>query len=83
MDAWRDKVSGELCERKGFRRGHHIDHIGSLQLLHSSHVRERDKALLRARGVWNGFFWARFCGGPDGDGHLFWECTFPPLVFNS
>ena len=22
----------------------------------------------------------RFCGSPDGDGHLFWECTFPPLV---
>ena len=22
----------------------------------------------------------RFCGAPDSDGHLFWECTFPPLV---
>ena len=22
----------------------------------------------------------RFCGAPDGDGHLFWECTFRPLV---
>ena len=22
----------------------------------------------------------RFCGAPDGDGHLFWKCTFPPLV---
>ena len=22
----------------------------------------------------------RFCGAPDGGGHLFWECTFPPLV---
>ena len=22
----------------------------------------------------------RFCGGPDGDGHLFWECSYPPLV---
>ena len=22
----------------------------------------------------------RFCGAPDGDGHLFLECTFPPLV---
>ena len=21
----------------------------------------------------------RFCGKRDGDGHLFWECTFPPL----
>ena len=21
-----------------------------------------------------------FCGGADGDGHLFWECPYPPLV---
>ena len=26
------------------------------------------------------FFLVVFCGAPDGDGHLFWECTFPPLV---
>ena len=69
-----------------------MDICGSLQLLNSSHVRERDKALLRAimvGGVWNGFLLGhlrgqpvpcRFCGGPDHDGHLFWECTFPPLV---
>ena len=40
-------------------------------------------------GVWNGFLLGRvkeqpvpcrFCGAPDNDGHLFWECTFPPLV---
>ena len=53
---------------------------------------ERDKALLRAilvGGVWNGLLLSRvrgqavpcrFCGAPDHDGHLFWECTFPPLV---
>ena len=64
----------------------------SLQLLNSSHVRERDKALLRnimVGGVWNCILLSRvrghpvpcrFCGAPDGDGHLFWECTFPPLV---
>ena len=58
----------------------------------SSHVRETDKALLRSvlvGGVWNGFLFCkvkgqqvpcRFCGGDDGDGHLFWDCTFPPLV---
>ena len=58
----------------------------------SSHLRERDKALLRSimvEGVWNGLLlgWVRsqvipcrFCVAPDGDGHLFWECTFPPLV---
>ena len=69
-----------------------LDVRGSLQLLNSSHVRERDKALLRSimvGGVWNGFLLrrvrghdvpCRFCGALDGDGHLFWECTFPPLV---
>ena len=40
-------------------------------------------------GVWNGFLLGyvrgqtvpcRFCGAPDHDGHLFWECPFPPLV---
>ena len=48
--------------------------------------------LLRAiscGGVWNGFLLGeakkedvpcRFCGKRDGDGHLFWECSFlPPL----
>ena len=41
--------------------------------------------------VWNGFLLGkakkakkedvpcRFCGKRDGDGHLFWECTFHPL----
>ena len=40
-------------------------------------------------GVWNGLLLGRvrsrvipcrFCGAPDSDGHLLWECTFPPLV---
>ena len=22
----------------------------------------------------------RFCGAPDNDGHLFWDCTFPSFV---
>ena len=77
---------------KGFRGGPLLYIHGSLQLLDSSHVRERDEALLRSimvGGVWNGFLLGRvrsqvvpcrFCGAPDGDGHLFWECTFPPLV---
>ena len=63
-----------------------------MQLLNSSHVRDRDEGLLRSilvGCVWNGFLLTRvkrqpvpcrFCGSPDGDGHLFWECTFPPLV---
>ena len=69
-----------------------LDVHGSLQLLNSSHARERDEALLRSvmvGGVWNGFLLGRvrgqpvpcrFCGAPDNDGHLFWDCTFPPLV---
>ena len=92
LDAWRNKVAADLCRRKGFRGGPLFDIHGSLQLLNSSHVRERDKALLRAimvGGVWNGFLLSRvrgqavpcrFCGPPYHDGHLFWECSFPPLV---
>ena len=92
LDAWRNKVAADLCGRKGFRGGP-LQHVhGSLQLLNSSHVRERDEALLRSimvGGVWNGFLLGRverqpvpcrFCGAPDNDGHFFWECTFPPLV---
>ena len=68
------------------------DFSGTLQLLNSSQVRERDKALLRSimvGGVWNGFLLSkvkgqrvpcRFCGGDYGEDHLFWDCTFPPLV---
>ena len=92
LDAWRNKVAVDLCARRGFRGGPLLDIPGSHQLLNSSHVRERDKALLRSimvGGVWNGFLLGkvrgeavpcRFCGGADGDGHLFWDCSYPPLV---
>ena len=92
LDAWRNKVAADLGGREGFRGGPLLDIHGSLQLLDSSHVRKRDKALLRTimvGGVWNGFLLGRvrgqtvpcrFCGAPDNDGHLFWDCTFPPLV---
>ena len=56
--AWRNKVSADLCSGEGFRGGSLLDFHGSLQLLNSSHVGERDKALLRrvmVGGVWNGF----------------------------
>ena len=41
-----------------------------------------------AGGVWNGFLLGvhgeevtcRFCGEADNDGHLFRECSYPPLV---
>ena len=62
LDAWRNTVAVDLCGRKGFRGGPLLDIHGSLQLLDSSHVRERDKALLRAimvGGVWNGFLLSR------------------------
>ena len=90
--AWQHKVATDLCKRKGFRGGFGFDIYGSHQLLVSSHLRERDKMLLRAilsGGVWNGFLLGkvkkedvpcRFCGAPDNDGHLFWDCTFPPFV---
>ena len=58
LDAWRNKVAADLCGREGFRGGLLLDVHGSLQLLDSSHVRERDKALLRSvmvGAVWNGF----------------------------
>ena len=92
LDAWRNKVAADLCGRKGFRGGPLLDIHGSLQLLNSSHVRERDKALLRnvmVGGVWNGMLLGRvrgqavpcrFCGAPDSDGHLFWECPFPLFI---
>ena len=80
LDAWRNKVAADLCGRKGFRGGPLLDVHGSLQHLHYSQVRERDKALLRSimvGGVWNGFFLnrvrglpvpCRFCDSPDSDG---------------
>ena len=53
------KVAADLCGREGFRGGALLDVLGSLQLLNSSHVQERHKALLRwvmVGGVWNVFF---------------------------
>ena len=43
---WIGKVSADLCIRKGFRGGPWLDLDGTLQLLNSGHVLERDKALL-------------------------------------
>ena len=88
LDAWRNKVAADLCGLQGFRGGPLLDVHGSLQLLDSSHVRERDKALLRSikvGGVWNGLLLGRvpgqavpcrFCGAPDNDGHLFLGLPF-------
>ena len=85
--AWRTKVAGDLSSRAGFRDGRYLDFRGSLKLLSSPHLRGGDKGLLReilSGGVWNGFLLSfvkgeivpcRFCGSPDNDGHLFWECV--------
>ena len=85
LDAWRCCIFAKLSERKAFWELNMLIFKGSLQLLTSSHLRERDKMLLRAilcGGVWNGFLLGktkkehvpcRFCGQRDGDGHLFWE----------
>ena len=62
LDAWRNEVAVDLCGREGFRGGPLLDIHGSLQLLNSSYVRERDKALLRSvmvGGVWNGVLLGR------------------------
>ena len=63
---------------------------GSLQLLNSSHVRERDKALVASWLVVSGTFFSLgrlersllIVGSVVllSDGHLFEECAFPPLV---
>ena len=73
LDAWRNKVTADLCGRKGFRGGPLLVIHRSLQLFNSSHVRERDTA--RGQVVP-----CQFCGAPDSGGHLFWDCPFPPLV---
>ena len=87
LDAWRNKVAADLCGREGFRGGPLLDIHSSLQLLNNSHVRERDKGLLRSvmvGGVWNGFLLGRvrgqavpcrFCGAPMMV-FFFWDCTF-------
>ena len=92
LDPWRNKVSADLCSRKGFGSGPLLDIHVSLQLLDSSHVRKRDKALLRSvmvGGVWNGFLLGRvrgqpvpcrFCCAPDGDGHFSGNVPFLSLL---
>ena len=48
LDAWRFHVFSGISERKGFWSGEYADFQGSLHLLTSSHLRERDNMLLRA-----------------------------------
>ena len=81
LEARHFHVFSELSERKGIWRVEFAGLKGSLQLLNSTHLRDRDKMLLRATlcgRVWNGFLLGkakkedipcRFCGKSDGDGH--------------
>ena len=46
LHVWRDTFAADLCALEGFRGGPLLDITGTLQLLDSFHVRERDKALL-------------------------------------
>ena len=90
LSARRDSNSADLCRRKGFRGGPLLDFRGSMQLLDSSHVRDRDKALLRAilsGVVWNGFLLGkvrrenvlcRFCGGSGWRWSLVLGVFLPP-----
>ena len=78
-------LHSRLAEREGFRGAQFLDIRGSLQLLISSHLRERDKHVVRIHAlwrIWNGFLVGKargddvkchFSGSPNGDGHLFWN----------
>ena len=55
LSALRCKVSADLCAWSGFLGGPVLDIRASRQLLFSSHVRERDKALVFGMA----FFWGR------------------------
>ena len=66
LDALRNKVAADVCGREGFRGGPLLDIHGSLQLLNSSHVRERDKALLRNDGWWCLEWFASWSGARSG-----------------
>ena len=61
----------------------------SLTLAMFGRERRRCSGVFWLEKVWNRFLLStvkgrpvpcRFCGELDGDGHLFWGCTFPPLV---
>ena len=51
LDAWRDKVTADLCGRTGFRGGPLLDFHGSMQLLDSYHVRVVSGMVFSLRGL--------------------------------
>ena len=93
LEGWRSKVSNDFCARKGFRGGGRWGVFrwmltvpcNSLTLaMFGREIRLRSGVSLLAVLEWFSSSRQpvprRFCGAPDGDGHIFWECPFPPLV---
>ena len=85
LDAWRNKVAADLCDRKGFRGGPLQDIHGSLQLLNSSHVFGVSwLGVFGMASCWVGSRVSLFLVGSVVlrmvTVTFFWECTFPPLV---
>ena len=74
-DAWRSKVCFDLGRRQGFRGGPMLDIAGSLQLLHASHVTERDQALLKSIMVEGRLEWISplSCQGRNRSMPLLWR----------
>ena len=91
LEGWRGKVSADLCIRKGFRGGPWLDLDGTLQLLHSDHVWERQRRCsemcwwvvsgmvfcLRRLGTLRSMPVLRWYGWRWA---LFWDSTCPPFV---
>ena len=96
LDAWRNKVAADLCVRVFVVGLCLMSMAPCSSLILHIVVREIRLCFaaswfevfgmvffldgFEARLFHVGFVPCRFCGAPDGDGHLFWECTFPPLV---
>ena len=79
FEAWQLKVGAQLADRKGIRGAQFLDTHGYLQLLTSSHLREREK-VAKVYSLWESVeeeVKCRFCVGKDGDGLLFWVALFP------
>ena len=79
LDAWRNKVSVDLCDREGFEVVRCMMCMASLTLLlrrcHGRWCLEWVFLLGRVKGQ---PVPCRFCGAPDGDGHFFGNV--PPLL---
>ena len=52
LEAWQFHVFARLSERKGFRSVEFADLKGSSQLLTSTHLRDRDKNVVKSHFMW-------------------------------